>query len=58
MESYITGANGFVGTHLVKALESKFITCIPHKEIMGTKLQSFDTFYFLSTYAFSFNQYS
>lgn len=49
MKSYITGANGFVGSHLVKALNEKVI-CIPHKEIMNTKLQSFDTFYFLSTY--------
>ena len=46
----ITGANGFVGSHLVKVLEPKPIICIPHKEIMNTKLQSFDTFYFLSTY--------
>ena len=49
-EIIITGANGFVGSHLVKALESKPIICIPHKEIMNTKLQSFDTFYFLSAY--------
>ena len=50
--SYITGANGFIGSHLVKVLESnnKPVICVPHKEIMNTKLQSFDTFYFLSTY--------
>ena len=49
MKSYITGANGFVGSHLVKALNEEVI-CISHKDIMNTKLQSFDTFYFLSAY--------
>ena len=46
--SYITGANGFVGSHLVKALDN--VICIPHAEIMDTKLEPFDNLYFLSTY--------
>jgi len=54
MINYITGANGFVGSHLVKALEDvtplEDIVCIPHSEIMDTKLQPFDNLYFLSTY--------
>ena len=49
---YITGANGFVGSHLIRALKlnKKSIIHIPHKEIMNTKLQSFDSLYFLSAY--------
>ncbi|HUV84821.1 MAG TPA: SDR family oxidoreductase, partial [Methanosarcinales archaeon] len=54
MKTYITGANGFVGSHLVKALNKKVI-CIPHSEIMKTKLEPFDSLYFLSTYG---NMYS
>lgn len=48
MINYITGANGFVGSHLVKEL--KDVVCIPHEKIMDTKLQPFDSLYFLSTY--------
>jgi len=48
MISYITGASGFIGSHLVKALNK--VICIPHKEIMKTKLEPFDSLYFLSTY--------
>jgi len=48
--TYITGASGFVGSHLIKALNEKSVICIPHKEIMETKLQPFDSLYFLSTY--------
>ena len=47
---YITGAGGFVGSHLVKALNRKPVICIPHKEITKTKLKPFDSLYFLSTY--------
>lgn len=50
MINYITGANGFVGSHLVKALNGKPIVCIPHADIMKTKLEPFDSLYFLSTY--------
>ena len=48
MINYITGANGFVGSHLVKALDNPI--CIPHADIMDTKLEPFDNLYFLSTY--------
>lgn len=48
MINYITGANGFVGSYLIKEL--KDVICIPHEKIMDTKLQPFDSLYFLSTY--------
>jgi len=61
MINYITGANGFVGSHLVKALEDvtplEDIVCIPHTEIMDTKLEPFDNLYFLSTYGNMYFQY-
>lgn len=45
---YITGASGFVGSYLVRVLDSFF--CIPHLKIASTKLKPFDNLYFLSTY--------
>lgn len=52
MINYITGANGFVGSYLVKTLkqEGKSIIAIPHSQITNTKLEPFDNLYFLSTY--------
>jgi len=50
MINYITGASGFVGSHLVKALSEKTVICIPHNRIMEIRLQPFDSLYFLSTY--------
>jgi nucleoside-diphosphate-sugar epimerase len=52
MKSYVTGATGFLGKHLVKALEEQghTISSIPHELISNTKLGQFDNFFFLSTY--------
>lgn len=49
---YITGCNGFFGTHLQKKLkeQGKDFVCIPHDKISSIKLQPFDYFYFLSSY--------
>lgn len=49
--NFVTGANGFVGKHLIEALGSSVIT-IPHERIDATSLSSFpvDNFYFLSSY--------
>jgi len=46
---YVTGAGGFIGSHLVKRLKGDVIT-IPHEEIQTTKLKPFDRFFFLSSY--------
>lgn len=48
MTDYITGATGFLGTHLTKKLDSSI--CIPHSKISSIKLEAFDHFYFLSTF--------
>jgi len=47
---YITGSSGFLGSHLVKALKDKEVITIPHEDITSFAYQSFDNFYFLSTY--------
>lgn len=47
---YITGSHGFLGTHLLQALEDREVTPIPHAKIKTIKLQPFDNFFFLSTY--------
>lgn len=47
---YITGANGFIGSHLKSALYGNNITTIPHEEIRLTHIGAFDYFYFLSSY--------
>ncbi len=46
--NYITGANGFLGKHLVKALDD--VQVIPHELIHTIKLLPFDNFFFLSSY--------
>jgi len=48
MKAYITGSNGFIGTHLKKRLDN--FVAIPHKEIRSIKLEPYDNFYFLSAY--------
>ena len=47
---YITGSHGFLGTHLLQALEDREVTPIPHAKIKTIKLQPFDNFFYLSTY--------
>lgn len=47
---YITGSSGFVGSHLVKALQGREVITIPHQEIKSFKYQKFEEFYFLSSY--------
>lgn len=47
--SYITGANSFLGKHLIEA-SSEALTAIPHTEIPFTKLEPFTNLYFLSAY--------
>jgi len=48
MLAYISGKNGFIGSHLVKHLDD--VTSIPHEKITKTKLKSYDFFYYLSSY--------
>ena len=45
---YVTGAKGFLGSHLIKRLKDPI--CIPHEEIRDIKLQQYDRFFFLSAY--------
>ena len=61
--NYITGASGFLGSHLMKRLPmcednnhtDSFYT-IPHEKIFSIKLKPFKNFYFLSSYGNMFNQ--
>ena len=46
--NYLTGANGFIGRHLLSSTENT--TPIPHDRIPWYLNWSFDKFYFLSTY--------
>ena len=48
MKSFVTGASGFLGSHLTKRLDD--FTAIPHDKIQSTKLKPFDYFFFLSSY--------
>jgi len=48
MQTYVTGHNGFIGSHLVKELDNP--TFIPHEKIASIKLEPYDFFYFLSAY--------
>jgi len=48
MITYVTGASGFLGSHLVNKLENPIT--IPHDQIQTTSLKDFDYFYFLSSY--------
>lgn len=49
MKTYITGSNGFLGSHLIDKLKDNVIA-IPHDEISTTKIDSFQKFFFVSTY--------
>lgn len=49
MRTVVTGASGFIGSHLVKQLTGEVVT-IPHAEIQTAKIEPFDYFYFLSSY--------
>lgn len=49
MKNYITGSQGFIGSHVVKRLEGDTIA-IPHEYIQTVELTPFDYFYFLSSY--------
>lgn len=49
MKIYVTGASGFLGSHLLPKLKGEVIT-IPHEQIQSIKLEPFDYFYFLSSY--------
>ncbi len=61
--NYITGASGFLGSHLIKKLPmckdnnhtDSFYT-IPYEKISSIKLKPFKNFYFLSSYGNMFNQ--
>lgn len=52
--NYVTGASGFLGSHLAEKLEN--VVKIPHEEIKDFKLQPFSNFYFLSSYGNLFDQ--
>jgi len=52
---YVTGSSGFIGSHLTKALKSKDIVTIPHKDITSFKYKPFKNFYFLSAYGNMFS---
>lgn len=47
-EAYVTGARGFLGSHLVEKLDD--FTAIPHEEIDDIALDTYKKFFFLSTY--------
>ncbi len=47
--NYITGASGFLGSHLLKQLGEGTVA-IPHENISNYILEPFDHFYFCSTY--------
>lgn len=46
--SYITGSNGFIGSHLFKSVPDLFP--IPHDAIQNIEILPFDNFYYLSSY--------
>lgn len=48
MNSCMTGGSGFIGSHIKKYLPD--IECIPHELIHTSKIESFNNFYFLSSY--------
>jgi len=48
MKEYITGANGFVGKHLVEKVPGAIT--IPHEQILSTNLEPFNRLFFLSTF--------
>lgn len=54
MDDFITGASGFLGSHLVKRLSHP--TIIPHQQIWTTSIPSGDRFFFLSAYGNLVNQ--
>lgn len=45
---YITGASGFLGSHLLKKVEDA--SPIPHQEILTYKLKPFQSFFYCSAY--------
>lgn len=47
-EAYVTGASGFVGSHLTERLDE--FTSIPHEEIASKELDPYKRFFFLSTF--------
>jgi nucleoside-diphosphate-sugar epimerase len=47
-EVYITGASGFLGSHLIEKLD--VFTPIPHQEITTYDYKPYERFYFLSAY--------
>lgn len=48
MKSIITGANGFIGSRLIKRLGD--VESLPHELIQAAKFAPYDYFYFLSSY--------
>lgn len=49
MKNIVTGASGFLGSHLVKRLEGETLI-IPHEKIQSIKLPPFEKGFFLSSY--------
>ena len=52
--NYVTGASGFLGSHLIKRLNN--VVSIPHDKLSTIKLEPFDNVYFLSAYGNMFDQ--
>jgi nucleoside-diphosphate-sugar epimerase len=51
IDNYVTGANGFIGSRLLKRLVGQNTVCIPHTDIASRKLEEpAARFFFLSTY--------
>lgn len=48
MKAIVTGASGFLGSHLKKKLDEYI--AIPHEQLVETNIPEFDTFFFLSSY--------
>ena len=48
--TYVTGARGFIGSHLVRRLDPSKTISIPHHCITEFRMEHFERFYFLSSY--------
>lgn len=50
IDNYVTGANGFIGKHLMRRLAGQNTVAIPHEEILSVKMKPHRRVFFLSSY--------